>query len=56
MFARLAKAWDRLVDTALDTVWDLTLPLSSRCPVCAFWRGVLFGAVLWSLVMLWTGQ
>jgi hypothetical protein len=56
MYARLAKAWDRMVDKVLDVLWDVTLPLSSRCPVCAFWRGVLFGAVLWSLVALWTVQ
>lgn len=39
MFARV---YNRL----LDLVWDVTEPLSGTCPVCAFWRGVLLGAVL----------
>jgi hypothetical protein len=55
MFARLAKAWDRLVDKVLDFVWDVTLPVATRCPVCAFWRGVLLG-ILWTLTVLWAVQ
>jgi hypothetical protein len=53
--ARLAKAWARLVDVVLDTLWDVTLPLSSRCPVCAFWRGVLLGTVT-GLLVAWSTQ
>jgi hypothetical protein len=45
VYARLAKAWDRLVDATLDFIWDMTLPVSTKCPVCAFWRGVLLGVL-----------
>lgn len=44
---------NKICDRALDWLWDATLPLSSRCPVCAFWRGfalgVLIGAVAGAL-------
>jgi hypothetical protein len=43
-----ARALDRL----LDGIWDVTEPLAGRCPVCAFWRGVLYGIVVGVLVML----
>jgi hypothetical protein len=37
-----ARALDRL----LDAVWDATLPIASACPVCAFYRGALAGALV----------
>jgi hypothetical protein len=43
MFARLAKLGARVLDRALDLLWDITMPVASKCPVCAFWRGVLAG-------------
>jgi hypothetical protein len=43
-----ARALDRL----LDLVWDVTEPVSGRCPVCAFWRGVLAGALGSSLLVM----
>jgi hypothetical protein len=44
---RSAKRLARdLLDGALDAVWDVTLPLSGTCPVCAFWRGFVLGCVL----------
>jgi len=55
MSARLAKAWAGLVDSALDLIWDMTLPVSTKCPVCAFWRGVLLG-VLSGLAVAWGAQ
>jgi hypothetical protein len=45
VYARLAKAWAAAVDRTLDLLWDVTLPVSTRCPVCAFWRGVALGGV-----------
>lgn len=52
MFARLADLSARAIDRVLDFLWDVTLPVSTRCPVCAFWRGVLMG-VLWTLAVFW---
>lgn len=42
------------LDRALDRVWDVMEPLAGPCPVCAFFRGALAGALLagvlaWSL-------
>lgn len=37
----LARALDRFLDVA----WDWTLAVSTKCPVCAFWRGVFIGVV-----------
>lgn len=53
MYARLVDLAERLLDRALDAIWDVTLPMSSRCPVCAFWRGVLLG-MLSTLFLVWT--
>jgi hypothetical protein len=52
MYARLADLGRRALDRALDLVWDYTLPVSTKCPVCAFWRGVLLGWVS-GLVVAW---
>lgn len=30
----------------LDFIWDVTLPMSSTCPVCAFWRGIAIGVIV----------
>ena len=46
MSARLAELAKRLRERALDLIWDMTLPVSSECPVCGFWRGVLLGVVV----------
>lgn len=35
----------KLADKVLDVVWGVTLPVSGTCPVCAFWRGVILGAL-----------
>lgn len=42
----------KLIDKALDAIWDVTEPISGTCPVCAFWRGVLLtlvfvGVITW---------
>lgn len=42
----------RLAERARDLAWGLTLPLSSRCPVWAFWRGALLGALVMLLAAL----
>lgn len=42
MRAKLELIAERL----LDKLWDLTLPLSGTCPVCAFYRGLLCGVIL----------
>jgi hypothetical protein len=52
MSAPLADLRARVVDRVLDFVWDVTLPVSTRCPVCAFWRGVLAGIGL-TLLAFW---
>lgn len=50
MRARLVQLLERL----LDRLWDLTLPVSGTCPVCAFYRGLLGGIIvgmsLWALL------
>lgn len=52
MSGRFAELAHRLRERTLDLIWDLTLPVSSECPVCAFWRGVLAGSVV-GLVTYW---
>jgi hypothetical protein len=52
MSAPLADLVRTAVDWTLDVIWDVTLPMSSRCPVCAFWRGVL-GGIAATLIALW---
>jgi predicted hydrocarbon binding protein len=54
MSGRLAELAHRLRERVLDLIWDATLPVSSECPVCAFWRGVLAGAIaVW--LTYWVG-
>lgn len=36
----------KLVDKALDLVWDVLEPVAGTCPVCAFLRGLLAGLVI----------
>ena len=43
---------NKLVDKALDKVWDVMEPVAGECPVCAFFRGALAMAAVWFLVAL----
>lgn len=53
MRARLVELYREAMDRALDLLWDATLPVSTKCPVCAFWRGVLLG-ILSAMAVVWS--
>lgn len=37
---------NKIVDKALDKVWDWLEPVSGECPVCALIRGFLIGVAI----------
>lgn len=41
-----------MVDRVLDKLWEVTLPLAGRCPVCAFYKGVAIGLLVGALVII----
>lgn len=46
MYKQLVDKLRPAIDATLDFIWDATLPLSTKCPVCAFWRGVGIGVIV----------
>ena len=47
-----ADMFKRLLEGAIDVMFAVTEPVCGTCPVCAFWRGVVGGAVV-TVILVW---
>ena len=45
-----ADMFKRICEGAIDVLFDVTEPVAGKCSVCAFWRGLVGGAVVTAII------